>query len=171
MSNTSPSRLVNGGSPGVTVNSQISVNSSVSSGELRSVGGVNTAMVAAAMNETNPNNSNNVSEDNKAGILGFEVFDHMYASMTDEEAALGVSPLRGSEVNEEARHLKELLLLHLDLIQQQSEQIATKDKLLTALRQENETVGKIFYSRLFSFIYFNYIQFCFYFLTSYVQKL
>lgn len=38
------------------------------------------------------------------------------------------------------KHLKELLLLHLDLIQQQSEQIVTKDKLLAALRQENETL-------------------------------
>lgn len=76
----------------------------------------------------------------------------MYASMTDGEApvtvtsALGVSPLRGNEAKPndltEVKHLKELLLLHLDLIQQQSEQIVTKDKLLAALRQENETVGE-----------------------------
>lgn len=86
------------------------------------------------------------------GILGFPCdFDHMYASMTDGGApatgtsALGVSPLRGNEARQndltEVKHLKELLLLHLDLIQQQSEQIVTKDKLLAALRQENETVG------------------------------
>ncbi|KAK0072664.1 hypothetical protein PV325_011016 [Microctonus aethiopoides] len=76
----------------------------------------------------------------------------MYASMTDSgtpatavtaTSALGVSPLRGNEARlndlAEVKHLKELLLLHLDLIQQQSEQIVTKDKLLAALRQENET--------------------------------
>lgn len=89
------------------------------------------------------------------GILSFSCeFDHMYASMTDGGAptaaaataatALGVSPLRGNEPRQndltEVKHLKELLLLHLDLIQQQSEQIVTKDKLLAALRQENETV-------------------------------
>lgn len=97
------------------------------------------------------NDFRNVSEDSKAGILGFpEDFDHMYASMTDGDApasatsALGVSPLRGNEARQndltEVKHLKELLLLHLDLIQQQSEQIVTKDKLLAALRQENETL-------------------------------
>ncbi|XP_053598300.1 serine/threonine-protein kinase pakD [Microplitis demolitor] len=89
-----------------------------------------------------------------AGILTFPCdFDHMYASMTDggtpavaatATSALGVSPLRGNEprLNDlaEVKHLKELLLLHLDLIQQQSEQIVTKDKLLAALRQENETL-------------------------------
>ncbi|KAH0550005.1 male-specific lethal 1 homolog [Cotesia glomerata] len=89
-----------------------------------------------------------------AGILTFPCdFDHMYASMTDggtpavaatATSTLGVSPLRGNEprLNDlaEVKHLKELLLLHLDLIQQQSEQIVTKDKLLAALRQENETL-------------------------------
>lgn len=85
-----------------------------------------------------------------AGILSFPCdFDHMYASMTDggapaTAATLSVSPLRGNEPRQndftEVKHLKELLLLHLDLIQQQSEQIVTKDKLLAALRQENETV-------------------------------
>lgn len=91
------------------------------------------------------------AEDNKVvNLLGFPCdFDHMYASMTDDGApatsVLGVSPLRGNEARQndltEVKHLKELLLLHLDLIQQQSEQIVTKDKLLAALRQENETVS------------------------------
>ncbi|XP_015115124.1 male-specific lethal 1 homolog [Diachasma alloeum] len=90
------------------------------------------------------------------GILTFPCdFDHMYASMTDSGTknntqtvvtgnTIGVSPLRGNEARNndpgEVKHLKELLLLHLDLIQQQSEQIVTKDKLLSALRQENETL-------------------------------
>ncbi|XP_076277527.1 uncharacterized protein LOC143207686 isoform X2 [Lasioglossum baleicum] len=116
----------------------------------------------AANSVLNQNNNNcsrnefqNVDENGKpaAGILSFPCdFDHMYASMTDGGApaaatatsALGVSPLRGNEPRQndltEVKHLKELLLLHLDLIQQQSEQIVTKDKLLAALRQENETL-------------------------------
>lgn len=95
-----------------------------------------------------------LTKSNSVGVSGYPCdFDHMYASMTDGSApglvGLGTSPLRGggsdgarqqSEANE-VKHLKELLLLHLDLIQQQSEQIVTKDKLLAALRQENETVG------------------------------
>lgn len=116
--------------------------------------------MVAAMNEhlsTNArqNDFQSVAEDSKAGILSFPCdFDHMYASMTDGGApatsSLGVSPLRGNEARHhdltEVKHLKELLLLHLDLIQQQSEQIVTKDKLLAALRQENETVLiKVFY--------------------------
>lgn len=123
--------------------------------------GVRTSTVSTATT-TNANNNNNscsrnefqsVDEDGKpaAGILSFPCdFDHMYASMTDGGApatatsALGVSPLRGNEPRQndltEVKHLKELLLLHLDLIQQQSEQIVTKDKLLAALRQENETL-------------------------------
>lgn len=111
---------------------------------------------AANQNNSCPRNEfENVDEDGKpaAGILSFPCdFDHMYASMTDGGApaaatatsTLGVSPLRGNEPRQndltEVKHLKELLLLHLDLIQQQSEQIVTKDKLLAALRQENETV-------------------------------
>ncbi|XP_053994598.1 serine-rich adhesin for platelets-like [Hylaeus volcanicus] len=106
-------------------------------------------------NSCSRNEFQNVGENGKpaAGILSFPCdFDHMYASMTDGGApavatatsALGVSPLRGNEPRQndftEVKHLKELLLLHLDLIQQQSEQIVTKDKLLAALRQENETL-------------------------------
>ncbi|KZC08712.1 PREDICTED: male-specific lethal 1 homolog [Dufourea novaeangliae] len=106
-------------------------------------------------NSCSRNEFQNVDENGKsaAGILSFPCdFDHMYASMTDGGApaaatatsALGVSPLRGNEPRQndltEVKHLKELLLLHLDLIQQQSEQIVTKDKLLAALRQENETL-------------------------------
>ncbi|XP_076687327.1 male-specific lethal 1 homolog [Andrena cerasifolii] len=109
--------------------------------------------VANQNNSCPRNEFENVDEDGKpaAGILSFPCdFDHMYASMTDGGApatatsTLGVSPLRGNEPRQndltEVKHLKELLLLHLDLIQQQSEQIVTKDKLLAALRQENETL-------------------------------
>ncbi|XP_069679116.1 male-specific lethal 1 homolog [Periplaneta americana] len=73
------------------------------------------------------------AQDNKTGVLAYSCeFDHMYASLTE-----GTTVQKdGAEV----KHLKELLLLHLDLIQQQSEQLVTKDKQLSALRQENETL-------------------------------
>lgn len=61
-------------------------------------------------------------------------YDHMYASVTETAAS--------EHLSNEVRHLKELLLLHLDLIQQQSEQLVTKDKTISSLRQENETVSK-----------------------------
>ncbi|XP_023315473.1 male-specific lethal 1 homolog isoform X1 [Trichogramma pretiosum] len=96
--------------------------------------------------------NNTIISDNRkvVSILGYPCdFDHMYASMIDGESstatsALGSGSLKDTETRHnsliEVKHLKELLLLHLDLIQQQSEQIVTKDKLLTALRQENENL-------------------------------
>ncbi|KAF4531997.1 hypothetical protein B566_EDAN006542 [Ephemera danica] len=71
------------------------------------------------------------------GYTGIEIkeerfpcdFDHMYASMAEHDSAAVVM---------EVRQLKELLLCHLDLIQQQSEQLVNKDKQLQNLRQENE---------------------------------
>jgi hypothetical protein len=41
-------------------------------------------------------------------------------------------------------HLKALVLFHLDLIQQQSESNAAKDKQLSVLKQENEMVCLVF---------------------------
>lgn len=74
-------------------------------------------------------------EDTKSSLLTFGAceYDHMYASVE--------TGLAGNEPNSEVRHLKELLLLHLDVIQQQSEQLVTKEKTITNLRQENETVS------------------------------
>nr|CAD7587339.1 unnamed protein product [Timema genevievae] len=73
-----------------------------------------------------------VPQDAKAGVVTYSCeLDHMYASLNEGENA---------QDNTEVKHLKELLLLHLDLIQQQSEQLVTKDKQLSSLRQENETL-------------------------------
>uniref|UniRef100_A0A1B6LFQ2 PEHE domain-containing protein n=1 Tax=Graphocephala atropunctata TaxID=36148 RepID=A0A1B6LFQ2_9HEMI len=74
------------------------------------------------------------SKDNKAGLIPYPCdFDHIYASNMSESENSG-------DKNSEIMHLKELLLLHLDLIQQQSEQLVTKDKQITALKQENDTL-------------------------------
>ncbi|XP_017874992.1 male-specific lethal 1 homolog [Ceratina calcarata] len=131
-------------------------NASTTSGVRNNTVSTTTVAGNSVVNQSNScNEFQNADEDGKpaAGILSFPCdFDHMYASMTDggtptvatATSTLGVSPLRGNEPRQndltEVKHLKELLLLHLDLIQQQSEQIVTKDKLLAALRQENETL-------------------------------
>lgn len=45
---------------------------------------------------------------------------------------------------QDARHWKELLLLHLDLIQQQREMLLSKDRQIKTLSQEKETVRQYF---------------------------
>ncbi|KAF2352680.1 PEHE domain [Trinorchestia longiramus] len=57
-------------------------------------------------------------------------FDHMYIECLDSKSSLS------KEL--EAKHLKELVLLHLDLIQQQAEDLAAKDKIIKELTEENE---------------------------------
>lgn len=85
---------------------------------------------------------NFVSKDSGQALLSYPCdFDHIYASSMNESA-------KSKTVNSEISLLKELLLSHLDLIQQQSEQLVTKDKQISALQQENETVQCL---ELFSF--------------------
>ena len=55
--------------------------------------------------------------------------DHMYIECLD------------TKPSKEAKHLKDLVLLHLDLIQQQAEDIAEKDKIIKELKAENESVS------------------------------
>lgn len=76
-----------------------------------------------------------ITKDSKAGITPYPCdFDHLYASnMSESESS--------TDKSSEIIHLNELVLLHLDLIQQQSEQLVTKDKLISTLKQENDTVG------------------------------
>lgn len=73
--------------------------------------------------------------ENKEDFLNFP-FDHMYACNSDNSDLNSERQAGESEV----RHLKDLLLLHLDLIQQQSDEIVNKDKFIAQLRQENEMV-------------------------------
>lgn len=61
--------------------------------------------------------------------------DHMYhTNFTDDSS-------KYRELANEVANLKALVLFHLDLIQQQSECNAAKDKQLSALKHENEMVG------------------------------
>lgn len=75
-------------------------------------------------------------KENKSVIPYPLEFDHLYASnMSDSEKL--------TDKDSEVMHLKELLLLHLDLIQQQSEQLVTKDKQISDLKLENDKVSKL----------------------------
>jgi hypothetical protein len=49
-------------------------------------------------------------------------------------------PPSSSSTSREMPLMKELLLIHLDLVQQQSEQLTTKEKQISDLRTENEMV-------------------------------
>ncbi|KYN44026.1 Male-specific lethal 1-like 1 [Trachymyrmex septentrionalis] len=144
-----------GGNPSATMMTISSVGSGANGNNNNAAGGGCTSARNQEFQEIDGDGKSTSGNTATAGIHSFPCdFDHMYASMTDGAApaaaaataatALGVSPLRGNEPRHndltEVKHLKELLLLHLDLIQQQSEQIVTKDKLLAALRQENETL-------------------------------
>ena len=64
--------------------------------------------------------------------------DHMYANYSETGSY--------RELANEVSHLKSLLLFHLDLIQQQSESNASKDKQLSLLKHDNEMVGFKSYS-------------------------
>ena len=75
------------------------------------------------------------SPDSKVGVVTFPCdFDHMYASMSDGMVS--------SKDKNEYKHLKEICLQHLDLIQQQSEIIAKQEKQIQTLRQEKERVSR-----------------------------
>jgi len=59
--------------------------------------------------------------------------NHMYLDCLDSKASLT------KEV--EVKNLKELVLLHLDLIQQQRDELTTKDRIIKDLKKENESVS------------------------------
>ncbi|RXG54214.1 Male-specific lethal 1-like 1 [Armadillidium vulgare] len=59
-------------------------------------------------------------------------FDHMYIDCGDSKISIGRDI--------ECQHLKQLNLLHLDLIQQQTDELEAKDKIIKALREENKNL-------------------------------
>lgn len=58
--------------------------------------------------------------------------DHMYANCGE--------PRPSQEESQQIKKLRELLLLHLNLIQQQEEQLRAKDRLLATLKQEKDSM-------------------------------
>lgn len=90
-------------------------------------------------NKTNDNFKSQSPSEDKAiqyGGLPCETHtDHMYHTNFVGDSS------KYRELADEVAHLKALVLFHLDLIQQQSECNAAKDKQLSALRHENEMVS------------------------------
>lgn len=86
---------------------------------------------------------NNISENSEE--LGHP-YDHIYASNNDNSILNSDIETHKQKPNcqtadSEVRFLKQWLLLHLDLIQQQNEEILSKEKTILILQQENEMVG------------------------------
>lgn len=95
---------------------------------------VNVNMGAAIDDNSCSKHVESFTSKDKPGIIPYPCdFDHLYASNMSENENFG-------DKNPE---FKELFLLHLDLIQQQAEQLFTKDKRISALILENETVGAL----------------------------
>lgn len=61
-------------------------------------------------------------------------FDKMFIECLDSKCSLSSKEL-------EVKQLKELVLLHLDLIEQQAQEILSKDLIIKGLNSENETVS------------------------------
>ena len=90
-------------------------------------------------NKTNDNFKSQSPAEDKAiqyGGLPCET-DHMYHTNFNTSG----DSTKYRELANEVAHLKAMVLFHLDLIQQQSECNAAKDKQLSALRHENEMVS------------------------------
>lgn len=77
-------------------------------------------------------------------------YDHMYASSNSEVNGVNSSDSNCQSTESEVKFLKEWLVIHLDLIQQQNDEILSKEKAIYILQQENEMVS------LFTFLKFVY---------------
>lgn len=90
------------------------------------------------------NNSTNVNQINcKNDLISYNL-DHVYCHTNDNNYISSTNnPTSTSEllsIFKENKQLKSMILLHLDLIQEQSDQILSKDKIISSLRQENDTL-------------------------------
>lgn len=67
-------------------------------------------------------------------------YDHMYSTNSGNGDINTVS-LSCQSAESEVKFLKDWLILHLDLIQQQNDEILNKEKTILILQQENEMVS------------------------------
>lgn len=75
-------------------------------------------------------------------------YDHMYATNTSNgDINTAIDDTNCQTAESEVRFLKDWLILHLDLIQQQNDEILNKEKTILILQQENEMVGYCFRSK------------------------
>lgn len=66
-------------------------------------------------------------------------YDHVYSTNSDLNTVINNSNCQSAE--SEVKFLKDWLVLHLDLIQQQNDEILNKEKTILILQQENEMVS------------------------------
>jgi len=127
-------------------------------------GGVEGGVVTGPVHATSLQNSNNLPPNSKINTnvkfssqspsedksihygLPCET-DHMYANYSETATY--------RELANEVSHLKALLLFHLDLIQQQSELNASKDKQLSSLKRDNEMVSSKYFTTKFVYCIFD----------------
>lgn len=89
------------------------------------------------------NNSTNVNQINCSNEKISYNLDHVYCHSNDNNYISSTNPTSKSEflsIFKENKQLKSMILLHLDLIQEQSDQILSKDKIISSLRQENDSL-------------------------------
>lgn len=85
--------------------------------------------------------TNNVGDACAADGLN-DSYDHMYATDTaDNGDVVNNSDSNCQSAESEVKFLKDWLILHLDLIQQQNDDILSKERTILILQQENEMVG------------------------------
>lgn len=70
-------------------------------------------------------------------------YDHMYASNSENDD-VGPDAENCQNTESEVKFLKQWLILHLDLIQQQNDEILDKENQIHILRKENEMVMPLF---------------------------
>lgn len=81
------------------------------------------------------------------------VIDHMYSSNADhEEQDVSTPSLSCQTAESEVKLIKDWLILHTDLIQQQNDDIIDRDREIFVLRKENEMVS------LLNHIHYSIIQ-------------
>lgn len=87
------------------------------------------------------NNSTNVNQINCSSEKLSYNLDHVYCHSNDNNyISSNPTKIEFLSIIKENKQLKSMILLHLDLIQEQSDQLLSKDKLITSLRQENDTL-------------------------------
>lgn len=88
--------------------------------------------------------TNSINNSESKDSLNFS-YEHMYASNTENGELDPTNAGNCQTAESEVKFLKEWLLLHLDLIQQQNDEILNKEKAILYLQQENEMVCLITY--------------------------
>lgn len=98
------------------------------------------AKLLGASENVNYFTETNINSGAETGDLN-NSYDHMYASNTGNGDVNAANP-NCQSADSEVKFLKDWLILHLDLIQQQNDEILNKEKTILILQQENEMVRR-----------------------------